>query len=71
MFYGVAILSIVVAGAVVLIPGAPLVAVTLAVNVIATLLMAPAIVFVLVLVNDQEIMGSQANSRWMNLAGFR
>jgi Mn2+/Fe2+ NRAMP family transporter len=68
-FYGVAILSIVVAGAIVLIPGAPLLAITLAVNVIATLLMAPAIVFVLILINDREVMGTYANGWRMNLAG--
>ncbi len=66
-FYGVAIASIVFAGAVVLIPGAPLVAMTLTVNVIATLLMAPAILFLLILINDKEIMGAQANGTAMNL----
>ena len=69
LFYGAAILSIVAAGAVVLIPGAPLVAMTLAVNVIATLLMAPAILFLLILINDREIMGRHANSWRMNLMG--
>ena len=52
-----------------LIPHAPLLAMTLAVNVIATLLMAPALLFLLLLVNDREIMGGLANGRLANLAG--
>ena len=43
LFYGVAIVSTLVAAGIVLIPGAPLLAMTLTVNVIATLLMAPAL----------------------------
>lgn len=69
MFYGAAIVSALFAGAVVLIPGAPLLAMTLAVNVIATLLMAPALVLLLLLVNDREIMGDLANRWRSNLAG--
>jgi Mn2+/Fe2+ NRAMP family transporter len=69
LFYGVAIVSTLVAAATVLIPGAPLLAMTLTVNVIATLLMAPALLFVLLLVNDQEIMGELANRWRANLAG--
>jgi Mn2+/Fe2+ NRAMP family transporter len=42
---------------------------TLSVNVIATLLMAPALLFLLLLVNDREIMGDLANSWRANLAG--
>jgi len=68
-FYGAAIVSTVLAAAIVLIPGAPLLAMTLAVNVIATLLMAPALLFLLLLVNDREIMGGLANGRLANLAG--
>lgn len=69
LFYGAAALSMVVAASIVLIPGAPLVAMTLSVNIIATLLMAPALLFLLLLVNDREIMGSLANTRAANLAG--
>jgi Mn2+/Fe2+ NRAMP family transporter len=68
-FYGVTIFSCLFAGGIVLIPGTPLVALTLTVNVIATLLMAPALVFLLLLINDREIMGDAANSWWSNLAG--
>ena len=69
LFFGAAVVSAALAGAIVLIPGAPLVAMTLTVNVIATLLMAPALLFLLVLANDREIMGDLANGRFANLAG--
>jgi len=69
LFYGVAIASTVLAAGIVLIPGAPLLAMTLTVNVIATLLMAPALLLLLLLANDTEIMGDLANGRWANLAG--
>lgn len=69
LFYGVTILSTLLACGIVLIPGAPLVAMTLTVNVIATLLMAPALLLLLLLVNDREIMGGLANGWRMNLAG--
>ena len=69
LFYGAAIVSALVAGGIVLIPGAPLLAMTLTVNVIATLLMAPALLFVLLLVNDREIMGRLANGPLTNIAG--
>ena len=58
-----------IAGAIVLIPGAPLLAMTLTVNVIATLLMAPALLLLLLLANDREIMGDLANGWRANLAG--
>jgi Mn2+/Fe2+ NRAMP family transporter len=69
LFYGAAIASTLVAAAIVLIPGAPLLAMALTVNVIATLLMAPALLFLLLLVNDHDIMGDLANGWRTNLAG--
>jgi Mn2+/Fe2+ NRAMP family transporter len=69
LFYGAAIGSTVLAAGIVLIPGAPLLAMTLTVNVIATLLMAPALLFLLLLVNDREIMNGMHNGRLANLAG--
>ena len=69
LFYGAAILSTLFAAGMVLIPGAPLLAITLTVNVIATLLMAPALLFLLLLVNDREIVGGMANGWKGNLAG--
>jgi Mn2+/Fe2+ NRAMP family transporter len=52
----------------VLIPGAPLLAITLTVNVVATLLMPPALLFLLLLVNDRQLVGDLANSRLQNVA---
>jgi len=69
LFYTVATVSIILAAGLVLIPGVPLVALTLAVNVIATLLMAPALLLLLLLANDREIMGELANGRVANLVG--
>jgi Mn2+/Fe2+ NRAMP family transporter len=69
LFFGVAIGSVAIAGAIVLIPGAPLLALTLTVNVIATMLMAPALLLLLVLANDRDIMGTLANGRLGNIAG--
>jgi Mn2+/Fe2+ NRAMP family transporter len=69
LFFGVAIGSTIFAATIALIPGAPLLAMILTVNVIATLLMAPALVFLLLLVNDREIMGDLANGWRANLAG--
>ena len=69
LFYATAVGSTLLAAAIVLIPGAPLLAMTLTVNVIATLLMAPALLLLLLLVNDREIMGDLANGWRSNLAG--
>lgn len=69
IFYAAAIVSALIAAGVVLAPGAPLLAMTLTVNVLATLLMPPALLFLLLLVNDREIMGDLANGWWANLAG--
>jgi len=69
MFFGVAIGSTLLAAGIVLIPGAPLLAMTLTVNVIATLLMAPALLLLLLLANDRFIMGDLTNTWRGNLAG--
>ncbi len=68
-FYACAIGSVAFAAAIVLIPNAPLLAITLAVNVIATLLMAPALLFLLLLANDHEIIGALANNARSNWFG--
>ncbi len=56
------------AAAVVLIPGAPLLTIALAVNVIATLFMPPALLFIVLLANDRHVVGDLANTRLSNLA---
>lgn len=69
VFYIANLASIAIAGGVVLIPHAPLLAIAITVNVVATLLMAPALLFVLLLVNDAEIMGRLRNGIFANVAG--
>ena len=69
-FYTVLLAAAGIAAALVLIPNAPLIFITIIVNVIATLAMPPAIVFLLLLVNDREIMGEHANSVLSNFFGI-
>jgi Mn2+/Fe2+ NRAMP family transporter len=57
------------AGIIVLIPGMPLLAITLNANLLATILMPAALVFLLILANDREIMGLRVNSRLTNIFG--
>jgi Mn2+/Fe2+ NRAMP family transporter len=66
-FYSVLTLCAVAAGAIVLIPGLPLVYVVLIVNVVAVLAMPPALVFLFMLVNDKEIMGDLVSPVWANV----
>jgi NRAMP (natural resistance-associated macrophage protein)-like metal ion transporter len=57
-----------VAGVVVLLPGAPLGTITLFVQVIAVTLLPAALVFLIVLLNQKELMGKYANTRFQNLS---
>jgi Mn2+/Fe2+ NRAMP family transporter len=66
-FYLVLLVEAVAAGALVLIPGIPLVYIALLVNVIAVLAMPPALLFLYMLVNDREIMGELISPRWANV----
>ncbi len=67
-FYLILIGSACLAAGLVLIPGAPLEFIILTVNVIAVLAMPPALAFLLLLVNDREVMGDHVNGFWANLA---
>jgi len=69
-FYSTLLGSACAAGALVLIPGAPLEFVVLTVNVIAVLAMPPALAFLILLVNDRDVMGEHANGFWENAAGI-
>lgn len=53
-----------------LIPGAPLVLITLFVQVIATTLLPAALVFLILLLNDKKTMGPYTNSRFENFANI-
>jgi len=69
-FYSTLMGSAAAAAALVLIPNAPLEFIVLIVNVIAVLAMPPALAFLLLLVNDREVMGDQVNRRWENAAAI-
>jgi len=69
-FYSTLLGSACAAAALVLIPGAPLEFVVLTVNVIAVLAMPPALAFLILLVNDRDVMGEHANGFWENAAGI-
>lgn len=66
-FYAVMIVGAVLAGLIVIIPNAPLTLIVLVVNVIATLAMPPALIFLILLVNDRNVMGDYVNSRFANI----
>jgi Mn2+/Fe2+ NRAMP family transporter len=68
-FYLILVGSACVAAGLVLIPHAPLEFIVLTVNVIAVLAMPPALAFLLLLVNDRDLMGEHANGFWQNFAG--
>jgi Mn2+/Fe2+ NRAMP family transporter len=61
LFYGANIGAAAIAGAIILIPGAPLLSIALNANVLATVLLPVALVFLIMLANDRELMG-----RWVN-----
>ncbi len=68
-FYLFYFLTSTTAAAVVLIPGAPLVLITLFVQVIAVTLLPAAMVFLIILLNDEEIMGKYKNTLFQNILG--
>ncbi|MCX6001398.1 MAG: divalent metal cation transporter, partial [Chloroflexi bacterium] len=67
VFYFITLLG---AGAVVMIPGAPLVLITLFVQVIAVTLLPAALVFLILLLNDRNLMGKYTNTSWQNFWSF-
>jgi Mn2+/Fe2+ NRAMP family transporter len=69
-FYACYLFALVSAGAVVLIPNAPLVLITLFVQVIAVTLLPAALVFLILLLNNEEIMGKYKNTTWQNIAAI-
>ena len=69
-FYLPGLLSAVIAAAVVLIPHAPLGFLNLTVQVVASIFMPAAMLFLLLLLNDATIMGEYKNRKWQNIAAF-
>jgi Mn2+/Fe2+ NRAMP family transporter len=66
-FYLVYLGMLFTAGAVVLIPDAPLVTITMFVQVVAVTLLPSLLVFLLILLNDRGHMGDHVNTRWQNV----
>jgi Mn2+/Fe2+ NRAMP family transporter len=67
-FYLAYFLMLLSAGAVVLITHAPLVTITMFVQVVAVTLLPSALVFLLLLLNDKPLMGDHVNTRSQNIA---
>jgi NRAMP (natural resistance-associated macrophage protein)-like metal ion transporter len=65
-FYAVYSGLVVAAAGIVLIPGSPLGLLTLAVQVLAGVLLPSATVFLLLLCNDRPVLGPWVNPRWLN-----
>jgi len=58
------------AAAVILIPGAPLLSIALNANVLATVLLPVSLVFMVMLANDRGLMGEWTNRRSTNVVGI-
>lgn len=69
-FYVVLFAVLILAGGIVVLPGFPLEFFVITVNVIAVLTMPPAIGFLLILVNDKDIMGKHKNRLVLNILGI-
>ena len=69
-FYLSGLLGTALAALIVLIPHAPLGFLNLTVQVVASIFMPAAMMFLLMLLNDHEIMGQHVNRPWQNMAAF-
>ncbi|MCX7018522.1 MAG: NRAMP family divalent metal transporter [bacterium] len=69
-FYVIYLLMLATAGAIVLIPGAPLIQITMFVQVVAVTLLPAALLFLILLLNDKQVMGEYVNNRWQNTANW-
>lgn len=70
VFYAANVGIALLAAVVILIPGAPLLSITLNANVLATVLLPVSLVFMVMLANDRQLMGSWANKRSTNAIGL-
>ncbi len=66
LFYGTYAVTVALAGAIVLIPNAPLGLLTFAVQALAGILLPSATVFLVLLCNDREVLGPWVNKPWLN-----
>jgi Mn2+/Fe2+ NRAMP family transporter len=70
LFYAANIGVALIAAAVILIPGAPLLSIALNANVLATVLLPVSLVLMVMLANDKGLMGAWANKRSTNVIGI-
>jgi len=70
LFYASTTAVALIAAAVILIPGAPLLSIALNANVLATVLLPVTLVFMIMLANDRGLMGRLVNTRTMNRAAI-
>ncbi len=69
-FYVLYLGMLLTAGAIVLIPGAPLVTITMFVQVVAVTLLPSALIFLILILNEPAFMGEHVNTRWQNIANW-
>ena len=69
-FYVIYFAMLVLAGGVVLIPGAPLIEITMFVQVVAVTLLPAALTFLILMLNDKPLMGGLVNTKWQNIANW-
>ncbi len=69
-FYVIYLLTLGTAAAVVLIPGAPLITITMFVQVVAVTLLPAALMFLILLLNDEQLMGEHVNTRFQNIVNW-
>jgi Mn2+/Fe2+ NRAMP family transporter len=70
VFYAANVGVALLAAVVILVPGAPLLAIALNANVLATVLLPVSLVFMVMLANDKGLMGAWANRRSTNVVGI-
>ena len=70
LFYASFSAMVVLAAAIVLVPGAPLGLITTGVQALAGVLLPSATVFLLLLCNDKEVLGPWVNRPWLNVIAF-
>jgi Mn2+/Fe2+ NRAMP family transporter len=71
LFYGCNVGAALIAALIILIPGAPLLSIALNANVLATVLLPVALVFLVLLANDRQLMGkwvNKASTNWIAIA---
>ena len=69
-FYVIYFVCLATSGGVVLIPNAPLIMITMFVQVIALTLLPAALLFLILLLNDEALMGDHMNTLWQNIANW-